>query len=29
VNYQSILAGRRPDVVLRDNDTLYLKPALF
>lgn len=29
VNYRSILDGRRSDVVLRDNDTLYLKPALF
>jgi polysaccharide export outer membrane protein len=29
VNYRSILSGRRQDVVLRDNDTLYLEPALF
>lgn len=29
VNYRSILDGRRPDVVLRDNDTLYLEAALF
>lgn len=29
INYRSILSGRRQDVVLRDNDTLYLEPALF
>lgn len=29
VNYRSILAGRRPDVVLQDNDTLFIEPALF
>ncbi|MFL6247193.1 MAG: polysaccharide biosynthesis/export family protein [Thermoanaerobaculia bacterium] len=29
VNYRDILTGRRPDVVLRDNDTLYLEAALF
>ncbi|HEU4889020.1 MAG TPA: polysaccharide biosynthesis/export family protein [Thermoanaerobaculia bacterium] len=29
VNYRSILAGRRPDVVLQDNDTLFIEAALF
>lgn len=29
VNYRSILDGRRADVVLRDNDTLYIEAALF
>jgi polysaccharide export outer membrane protein len=29
VNYRNILSGRQPDVVLRDNDTLYLAPAIF
>lgn len=29
VNYRSILSGRRPDVVLQDNDTLFIEPALF
>jgi polysaccharide biosynthesis/export protein len=29
VNYRSILAGRRADVVLQDNDTLFIEPALF
>lgn len=29
INYRSILAGRRPDVVLQDNDTLFIEPALF
>jgi polysaccharide export outer membrane protein len=29
VNYRQILSGRRPDVILRDNDTLYLGSALF
>jgi polysaccharide export outer membrane protein len=29
VNYRQILAGRRPDVVLHDNDTLFLEAALF
>jgi len=29
VNYRQILSGRKQDVVLRDNDTLYLGSALF
>ena len=29
VNYRQILSGRRQDVILQDNDTLYLEPALF
>ncbi len=29
INYRSILSGRRPDVVLQDNDTLFIEPALF
>jgi polysaccharide export outer membrane protein len=29
VNYRQILAGRRPDVILHDNDTLFLEAALF
>jgi len=29
VNYRDILSGRRKDVVLRDNDTVFLAEALF
>ena len=29
VNYRQILSGRKQDVILRDNDTLYLGSALF
>lgn len=29
VNYRKILAGRQQDVVLRDNDTLFLDSAMF
>ncbi|MFP5247597.1 MAG: polysaccharide biosynthesis/export family protein [Thermoanaerobaculia bacterium] len=29
VNYRDILSGKKKDVVLRDNDTVYLAPALF
>lgn len=29
INYRSILSGRRPDVVLKDADTLFIEPALF
>ena len=29
VNYRQILSGRRQDIILQDNDTLYLEPALF
>jgi polysaccharide export outer membrane protein len=29
VNYRDILRGRKNDVVLRDNDTVYLEAALF
>jgi protein involved in polysaccharide export with SLBB domain len=29
LNYRDILNGRRADVILRDNDTVYLGPAIF
>jgi polysaccharide export outer membrane protein len=29
INYRDILSGRKADVVLEDNDTLFLGPALF
>ena len=29
INYRDILNGKRPDEILRDNDTVYLKEALF
>ncbi|HYC62615.1 MAG TPA: polysaccharide biosynthesis/export family protein [Thermoanaerobaculia bacterium] len=29
INYRDILSGRKPDMVLRDNDTVFLDAALF
>lgn len=29
VNYRAVLSGRRKDEILRDNDTVYIKEALF
>jgi polysaccharide biosynthesis/export protein len=29
VNFREILAGKKPDMVLQDNDTVYIAPAIF